>query len=220
MREQVSSTYIREVMTMANNIKYKIVLVGAFSLLLLSALTLAVSSNDNAKLVNNVNQPITIERDALLAAYSHEDLNNYSDTVVMGTVKEILPPKWNTIDGKLPNKAPDEFDINDLIYTDVTISVDKYLKNPLSSNEVTVRVFGGKVGDDIIVTDEEPSFKPGEKVLLYLAKDNYEATKNISPQHFVVTGHMQGKFELTDNGKAVGWNESISQDELMSTIKE
>lgn len=205
---------------MANNIKYKIVLVGAFSLLLLSALTLAVSSNDNAKLVNNVNQPITIERDALLAAYSHEDLNNYSDTVVMGTVKEILPPKWNTIDGKLPNKAPDEFDINDLIYTDVTISVDKYLKNPLSSNEVTVRVFGGKVGDDIIVTDEEPSFKPGEKVLLYLAKDNYEATKNISPQHFVVTGHMQGKFELTDNGKAVGWNESISQDELMSTIKE
>ncbi|MDW5550716.1 hypothetical protein [Methanosarcina sp.] len=205
---------------MVNNIKYKVVLVGAFSLLLLSALVLADSSNDNAKLVNNVNQPITIERDALLAAYSYEDLNNYSDTVVMGTVKEILPPKWNTIDGKLPNKAPDEFDINDLIYTDVTISVDKYLKNSLSSNEVTVRVLGGKVGDDAMVTDEEPSFKPGEKVLLYLTKDNYEATKNISPQHFVVTGHMQGKFELTDNGKAVGWNESISQDELMSTIKE
>jgi len=113
MRSQVSDPYIREVMTMVNNIKYKVVLVGAFSLLLLSALVLADSSNDNAKLVNNVNQPITIERDALLAAYSYEDLNNYSDTVVMGTVKEILPPKWNTIDGKLPNKAPDEFDIND-----------------------------------------------------------------------------------------------------------
>lgn len=207
-------------MTMLNNIKYRIVLVGVFSLLILSALTLADSSNDNAKLANNVNQPITIEKDALLAAYSHEDLNKYSDTVVMGTVKEILPPKWNTIDGKLPNKAPDEFDINDLTYTDVTISVDKYLKNPLSSNEVTVRVLGGKVGNDAMVTDEEPSFKPGEKVLLYLTKDNYEATKNISPQHFVVTGHMQGKFELTDNGKAIGWNETVSKDELMSTIKE
>ena len=53
----------------------------------------------------------------------------------------------------------------------------------------------------------EPSFETGEKVLLYLTKDNHEATKNISPKHLVITGHMQGKFKLTDNGKAMGWNE-------------
>jgi hypothetical protein len=97
--------------------------------------------------------------------------------------------------------------------------VDKYVKNPLSSNEVTVRVKGGNVGSNTMKTDDEPTFKSGEKVLLYLTKDDYKATKDIGPDHFVVTGYMQSKFKLTDNGKAIGWNENISQNELISTIK-
>lgn len=68
-----------------------------------------------------------------------------------------------------------------------------------------MRVLGGKVRNNSMVADNEPNFETGEKILLYLNKDNYEATKNFSHEHFVVTGHMQGKFKLTDNGKAIGW---------------
>ncbi|MCO5382234.1 MAG: hypothetical protein NHB15_09240 [Methanosarcina barkeri] len=105
--------------------------------------------------------------------YTHEELSNYSDTIVIGTVKEIVPPKWNTVDGKQPNKPLKEIDhLNDTIYTDIVISVDEYLKNPLSSNEVIVRSIGGTTGNINMTSDAEPSFKTGEKVLLYLSKDN------------------------------------------------
>jgi hypothetical protein len=74
-------------MIMKNNIKCGFVLVGAFSLIMLSALALCDSSHDSTKLAHNVNQPIVIERNSLLAAYTHEDLNNHSNTIVIGTVK-------------------------------------------------------------------------------------------------------------------------------------
>ncbi len=52
----------------------------------------------------------------------------------------------------------------------VTISVEKYLKNSSSFKEVTVRLDGGTVGNDTLEADYEPTFKPGEKVLLFLLK--------------------------------------------------
>jgi hypothetical protein len=61
------------------------------------------SSHDNVKLANNVDEPVTISRSYLVIALTHEDLSNYSDTIVIGTVKEMLPSRWNTIDGKEPD---------------------------------------------------------------------------------------------------------------------
>ncbi|WP_269850692.1 hypothetical protein [Methanosarcina horonobensis] len=138
--------------------------------------------------------------------------------IVIGTVKEILPSKWTSVDGKRPNGI-DSFSLENSIYTDITISVDKYLKNPSSSKEVTVRLDGGTVGNDTLETDYEPTFKPGEKVLLFLTEDVVISTGNIEPKHLRVTGCMLGKFTLTDDGKAVRPDETVSQNELLSTIE-
>ncbi|MBN2487523.1 MAG: hypothetical protein JXA98_00690 [Methanosarcinaceae archaeon] len=152
--------------------------------------------------------------------YTYEDLTKYSDTILIGTVKEILPSKWNTIDGKRPDKPRSEFGSDDLIYTDVVIEVTRYIKNPSSSNEVIVRVMGGMVGKDAMGVEDQPDFKPDEKVLLYLNEDTYPALQNLGPDHFVVTGSFQGKFSLTDDGNAIGWDKTIiSQEELLSTIE-
>lgn len=212
-------------MSIKNSTKYGIFIVGAFSLLILSAFAISNSSQDCIKIPNNpsqksIDEPITISRSALLAAYTYEDLNNNSDTVIIGTVKEILPSKWNTADGKQPDKTAAELESSDIIYTDIIVNVDKYLKNPLSSNEVTVRVIGGTVGSVSMTSDDEPNFKLGEKVLLYLKEDTYRDTKNVGSEHFVTTGHLQGKFTLTGDGKAATPYESITQEELLSTIKE
>jgi len=84
-----------------------------------------------------------------------------------------------------------------------------------------VRVEGGKVGNDTLLADYEPSLEKGEKVLLYLMKDDYPGTKDIAPEHFRVTGFIQGKYTLTGDGKAIGFDgESISQEELLTKIKE
>lgn len=201
---------------------------GAFSLIILSALVFSGSldninlvnnpSSDNAKLVIN-DKPLYGDFCATLEPLNDTELSNNSDMVVIGTVKEILPSKWNSADGKRPNNT-DSFNLESLIYTDITINVDKFFKSSSSSREVTVRVYGGTVGNDTLVVDFEPTFQPGEKVLLYLMKDATKGTSNIGPEHFKVTGLMQGKFTLTDDGKAVRFDKTIGQDELLSKIKE
>ena len=206
-------------MTSRNNVKYGIVLVGALTLIVLGlAFSNSMqSSQENSKRSNHIDDLLSGISSFLLEEYTLEDLSKNSDVIVMGTVKEILPSKWNSADGKRPDKVV-EFGPYDLIYTDIIISVDKYVKNPLSSEEVIVRVEGGKVGNDTMAVEDEPSFKTGEKVLLYLTEDTSPGTKDTGPEHFKVTGYMQGKFTLTDDGRAIGWNQNISQEELLNTI--
>lgn len=212
---------------MNKNIKYMIVFVGAVSLIMLSALALSGSqdgikltnnpSQDNTKLPNN-DMPLYSKPSASLVPLNDTELSNCSEMIVIGTVKEILPSKWTSVDGKRPDGI-DSFSLENSIYTDITISVDKYLKNPSSSKEVTVRLYGGTVGNDTLEVDHEPMFKPGEKVLLFLTEDVVISTKDIKPEHFKVTGCMQGKFTLTDDGKAVRPDKTVNLDELLSKIK-
>ena len=215
-------------MIMNKNIKYMIVFVGAVSLIMLSALALSGSqdgikltnspSQDNTKLANN-DMPLYSKSSASLPLLDIEELSNRSEMIVIGTVKEIHPSKWTSADGKRPNGI-DSFSLENSIYTDITISVDKYLKNPSSSKEVTVRVDGGTVGNDTLEADYAPAFKPGEKVLLFLTEDAVISTKDIKPEHFKVTACSLGKYTLTDDGQAIGDYKTISQDELLSKIKE
>lgn len=216
---------------MRNIIKYGIFLVVTLSLLALNVLALSDPSDNSIKLANNSSQqsikpvnngeePISIDMNINFEPYSHEQLRDYSDTIVIGTVKEILPPRWNTMDGNHPNKSLTELDYNDIIYTDIIISVDKYLKNPLSSGEVTVRITGGTIGNVSMSTDADPSFNTSEKVLLYLNRDDNPATKDISPEHFVVLDFHRGKYTLTDEGKAITTDETVTLDELLSTINQ
>lgn len=216
-------------MTIKNNIKYGILLIGALSLLTLVVLGLSNFSDGSTKLANNPTQdspklvnndkPLYAEVSTSLLGFNYTELSNRSDTIVIGTVKETLPSKWNTVDGK--KSDPDvKFSPFNVIYTDIIISVDEYVKNQLSTKEVRVRVEGGTVGNDTLVVDYEPEFEPGEKVLLYLMKDDKPGTQNIGPEHFIMTGCVQGKFTLTDDGKAMGFDgKTIGQNELLSTIE-
>lgn len=199
--------------------KYGIFLIGALSLIMLSALALP-NSQDSTKLSNNVDEPVTINMGNSILKCTHQDLSSNSDVIVIGTVNETFPSRWNTIDGKQPNKPLTELIPGiDMIYTDISISVDKYIKNPLSSKEIIVRTVGGTVGKVTINSEDEPNFEPGEKVLLYLSKDTSPYTANVGPEHFFVYGSMQGKFKLTNDGKATTPDESTTLDELLSTIK-
>ncbi|WP_245860368.1 hypothetical protein [Methanosarcina spelaei] len=212
---------------MNKNIKYMIVFFGAVSLIILSSLALSGShdvikntnspSQDNTKLSNN-DMPLYSKSSASLPLLDNEELSNRSEMIIIGTVKETLPSKWTSADGKRP-KGIDSFSLENSIYTDITINVDKYLKNPSSSKEVTVRLDGGTVGNDTLEADYEPTFKPGEKVLLFLTDDVVAGTSKIGPKHFRATGCMLGKFTLTDDGKAVRRDKTVNQDELLSAIK-
>lgn len=177
-------------------------------------------SIDGIKLENsadksiNTDELLDINLGATVLLCTHKDLKNGSDMIVTGKVKEILPSKWNTIDGEKPSKVNTHSDQVCIIYTDIIVDVDRYLKNTLPSKEVIVRTYGGKVGNDKMKLDIEARFKPGEKVLLYLEKDTSPMT-NIGSEHFFVYGSMQGKFTLTDDGKATRQDENTTLDELL-----
>lgn len=206
---------------MRDIIKYGIFLVGALSLLTLNALALSDSSNDSTKLENNGNEPFGINICIDFIPYTHEELRDHSDTIVIGKVKEILPPRWNTANGKQPIKLLNKLEYpDDIIYTDIVISVDEYLKNPLSSRELVVRVTGGTIGYFSMTTDADPSFNTGEKVLIYLSKDERPSTKDIGPEHFIVTDYYRGKYTLTEDGKAITSDETITLEELLNTINQ
>lgn len=156
-----------------------------------------VSNNNDPEISSNsgAQQPLTMQMSGIVEELTDDDLEKQSNVIISGTVKEILPSKWNTPNGERPNKSLDDLDVGgtDVIYTDIVIQVDQYLKNPLDSKEVTVRVLGGTVNNDVLEVEDSPNFKQNEKVFLYLVGKE-------SP--FEVTGLFQGKFQLTDDGMA------------------
>jgi len=166
-----------------------------------------------------ISLPLTMQSSALWdpIVLNNSYLAQESDVIVIGEVKEIIPSRWTTEDGKKPVNFYDE-----RIYTDVIIEVDEYLKNPQPTEEITVRTMGGKVGYDRIISEDEAEFEPDEKVLLFLTThDPY--TENIGGEHFRVRGLMHGKFTIED-GQAIrpevieGYR-TIPLQELLETIE-
>jgi len=199
------------------NIK-KTALYGILALALLSLLTGITLLSDVFSPDATRDEPLIFGTSSLVEQLEDAELGERADIALIGSVKEILPSKWNTVDGRKPNKAVSEFGPGDVIYTDVVISVDRYVKNPLPTRDVTVRVLGGTVGEDSMKAEDEPSFTPGERVMLFLGKDDAPATKDIGMEHLVVTGLFQGKFTLTDDGKAARGDRTTSLQELLDAV--
>lgn len=164
-------------------------------------------------------EDITIHTELELEALSLEYMSREADIILTGTVKEILPSRWNSVDCKRPHESIDDFEWHDEIYTDVIISVDEYLKNELQEEEVTVRVLTGTVGNDTSTADYEASFQKGEKVFLYLIEDEWEYTKDLGPEHYFVLGSVQGKFTLTEDGKAIRPDMDTTLEDVMNILE-
>jgi hypothetical protein len=79
------------------------------------------------------NEGLNVEISGIMEALSIEDLVSQSDIIIAGTVTGAYPSRWNTRGGQKPDKSNDELDIGteDMIYTDIGVYVNKYLKNPL-----------------------------------------------------------------------------------------
>lgn len=127
-------------------------------------------------------------------------LADHSESIVTGQVIKILPSRWNTPDGRRPkefiDKKPTSNEKN--IYTDIIVKIDKEIRGKDTPAEVTVRILGGQVGEDTMITEDEAEFELGENVLLFLTKED-PFTDNSAGTHYRVTGWMNGKFNLIND---------------------
>ncbi|MBE0428125.1 MAG: hypothetical protein IBX72_15995 [Nitrospirae bacterium] len=181
----------------------------------------------------SIDEPMTY---VTSSSWGDEILNNSlladgSESIILGHVIKVNPAIWNTIDGKKPistSKMPaskEEFEEKEKerrIYADAIIKVDKKIKNESTPSEIVVRTLGGNVGDDFMLVEDEAKFEVGEKVLLFLTKED-PFTDNSAGTHYRVTGWKFGKFSITNDNQALRPNlpeshKKISLEELLNSI--
>ncbi len=118
---------------------------------------------------------------AFYVPLSIEEMTEAADVILMGTVEGVL---------HLP--APK-------MYRQVTVSVERYMKNPLGTETVTVVARGATVGNTTMWVEDQPEFQESERVLLFLRDDPSFLFEN--PQDFYeVVGMVQGKFTVGSDG--------------------
>lgn len=148
--------------------------------------------------------------DLLVEEQSVPLLTKNSSLVIIGTVTKQLPSQL-TMSRNVGDK---------IVYTDYVVSVEKALKGN-ARGDLTVRLIGGTVGSGkdkfFMSSDDEVQLKTGEKVLLFLSK-NDGGFFDLPGDHYVAQGRFQGKYELI-NGRAVDHRgKAIEEDELTAEI--
>ncbi|MDV0447847.1 hypothetical protein MsAg5_17640 [Methanosarcinaceae archaeon Ag5] len=117
--------------------------------------------------------------DSLDAELSVAECKNMADIIIVGTVEEVYPSRWNTVDGHEPENVSI---LNGYIVTETLIHVDYYLKdNPelfkkydMSREDILIATYGGDVGDWHMTGDSCYNFVSGEQVLLFLQMNETE----------------------------------------------
>lgn len=94
-----------------------------------------------------------------------------------------------------------------MIYREVGIEVERYLKNPLDSSEVFIQVLGGEMGEIGVWVEDQPSFDINERVLVFLRDGGT----------YQVVGGPQGKYTLTD-GLAKSLGHEMTENSLVNKI--
>ncbi len=111
-----------------------------------------------------------------------EDMTEAADVILIGTVEEVL------------HFAASPYTIPHM-HRQVTVSVERYLKNPLETKTVTVVTRGATIGNTSYQLSDQPEFQESERVLLFLRDDSSFLGDN--PLGFYeVVGWVQGKFVI------------------------
>jgi len=127
---------------------------------------------------------------AVIVNFTLEDLIKNADTAVTGEVTAILPAKQD--ETRLPQTY---------FYTDVIIQVERYLYGKSQTDYIAIRVDGGRIGDIVMMAEDEPEFTLGEECTVFLGRRSYvDKTPDgfTNENYYSVWYGLWGKFYLND----------------------
>ncbi len=124
------------------------------------------------------------------------------------TVDELTALASNIVVGRVTGTSSQWNADRTTIYTMVTISVEEQIKGSWNKPEIIVPVPGGQVEAVTQAIEDSPSFRAGERALVFL---------EIYDSAFRVVGGFQGKFVIGNDGKVTGSN--LSLPEFIAQIK-
>jgi hypothetical protein len=188
-------------------LKVRVLVLGLGVLLLLAlvGITLGDTGGQDNESGSTLSTRVTVrpgdtiqQISGLLVEYTLDDLILHSDAIVIGRVTDILPANRGVVPGGIS-----------IIYTDVIVEADRYLYGEPKSERIAIRVWGGRIGDTVMLVEDEAVFTLGEHIVVFLARAPYEV---VSPDgidalsYYQVTGACLGKFAyqatgLVNNGR-------------------
>lgn len=141
---------------------------------------------------------------AFYVPLSIEEMTEAADVILIGTVEEVL------------HGAASPFTVPKM-HRQVTVSVERYLKNPLEAETVTVITLGATVGNTTLWVEDQPEFQASERVLLFLQDDFWFLDNN--PQgYYQVVSMDQGKFTVGSDGAINVLGEVIEEGQRVGDI--
>ena len=113
---------------------------------------------------------------AVMVELTTEDLVSHASLVVVGAVESVTsyPP-----------------DASGMVYSEATVRVSDAVVGATAEEVVTVRYMGGEYGDLGVAVEDQPTFAPGEDVVLFLGPapgGSYECPDGVQSKYVVVDG--------------------------------
>lgn len=140
--------------------------------------------------------PINMGQAGVMRPMSITELSRESVIVVVGTVRQVSAGEWSTPDGRRPSRPLPPPPDRPLIFREALLQVEEYIKGALDAKQLTIHLYGGKVGADTMWVEDEATLDAGERVLLFLSRDNHPQLRG--RPGYVLTGRVQAKYTITD----------------------
>ncbi len=137
--------------------------------------------------------PNSVSGLSLVMKLSLEELVVQSDLIVVGIVTG-QKSQWNAQHNQ--------------IHTLVTVNVEEWVRGEPKGDEIIIKISGGQVDEVSQVVEDAPSFRVGEKLLVFLQSQESDTVS--------VVGGWQGKLVI-ENDKIAGSDVSLA--ELIKQIK-
>jgi hypothetical protein len=127
--------------------------------------------------------------------------SEHVDVVAIGTVVEVLPARWDTADGILPEtyhgRAEHALKEGVSLATPYIFKVREYWKNPQVTDQLMITSTGGRVGEfELDVSKVTPGDAAGREIILFLTV----------PRLFSDVGTVRGTMDtfIVEDGKVYG----------------
>jgi hypothetical protein len=126
--------------------------------------------------------------------FGSEELILTADIVLLGEVKDILPAEW----------GPSYEHSSNVIHTDVLVEVRRWLSNAPSTELIAIRMYSGKVGNDVRIEEESPVLTVGDQAAFFLDNLNKygEVSTSYRPEitRYLLVGGPQAIRKYNDSG--------------------
>lgn len=161
------------------------------SVLVVVSLAIVVGISSGLLYLNLNKEKEVVVISGMIPYKTEDELILDSDLIVRGTVKEIKDSKWSN-----PGLVRGE-GIRNILQTDIVVTTEELLSGELENGIITVRINKGEDENTIVHSDGYPDFFVGERVLLFLSRDNGDVATD--EDYYVLTGMEQGKYVLSSN---------------------